>query len=88
MAEAWSGETLWRHLACRDVAFFVLRRFYVAEKHSWSLRVEWWNIGVCHAPWPLGLTSDITLAESVFSDWVPFALTERLGPQPHKHLVL
>lgn len=54
---------LYRFNVNRDVAFEVHKAFYVKEKKLWKLRVGWWNIGNCHAPWPMGISQrlDITV---------------------------
>jgi hypothetical protein len=52
---------LYRFKVNRDVAFEVHKAFYVKEKDLWKLRIGWWNIGNCHAPWPMGIPQNLQI---------------------------
>lgn len=61
---------LYKHKDNEDVAFEVLKKFYVKEKQQWKMTVRWWNIGKVHAPWCMGINQKITLSLEVWcKDW-------------------
>jgi hypothetical protein len=72
--------TLFKHPSNRDVAFEIERRFYVKEKGIWKLRVTWWNVGTCHAPWPMGLSQRIELTDQKLLEFKPFPVNGRVSP--------
>lgn len=52
---------LYRFKVNRDVAFEVIKAFYVPEKTLWKLKISWWNIGNCHDPWRMGVDQNIEI---------------------------
>ena len=60
---------LWKHVNNKDVAFQVLKSFYVKEKRIYKMKVEWWNIGP-HEAWPMGITQRIQIPVDIWiKDW-------------------
>lgn len=57
---------LYKHRNNTDVALEVLKSFYVKEKNLWKLKIRWWNIGKCHAPWCMQLTEQLEIPRE---DW-------------------
>lgn len=61
---------LWKHVNNRDVALQILKSFYVKEKRSYKMKVEWWNIGP-HKAWPMNITQRIVMPVDIWiRDWV------------------
>jgi hypothetical protein len=54
---------LYRFKNNRDVAFSVLKAFYVKEKKLWKLRVSWVNIGHCHDMWSMNIVQNMKVKE-------------------------
>lgn len=79
----WSPWKLYRHRQNQDIAFRVVTRFYIRQKDMWSLKVEWWNIGACHAPHPMTITQRLTLHSDARKDWVEMELHEKAPPLKH-----
>ena len=46
---------LYKHKNNTDVAVEVVRMIKIPGKNYARIKVRWWNIGKCHAPWNLGL---------------------------------
>lgn len=63
-ADAATGgaKLLRKHVNNQDIAIEVLKSFYVKEKDLWKLKVRWWNIGVCHPPWCMGITEKLSIS--------------------------
>lgn len=78
-----SPHCLYRHKANKDVAIRVVTRFYIKEKKCVSLRVEWWNIGVCHDPFYMGISQRLTIGDEHRADWIPMEMDERCPPLQH-----
>lgn len=55
----------YRFKSNRDVAFEVVKAFYVKEKRLWNVKVNWWNIGSCHDPYPMLVTQRINIPEAL-----------------------
>lgn len=56
----------------------VLKVFFVRETKTFKLKVQWWNIGRCHAPFPMmniKQTLEIPLAK--WSEWEPYTWTKQ-----------
>jgi len=73
-------DCLYRHKNNSTVALRVLTSFYIKEKHAWSLKVEWHNIGSRHMPWSLGITQRIRIDAADLPNWLPMTHTS-YGPQ-------
>lgn len=76
----WKPDVLYRHKNNYDVAFEVLNADL--KDDTWKLKVSWWNIGSCHAPWPIGVKDSIKIStESASSgEWNEMGTDER-GPK-------
>jgi len=74
----WHG-ALWRHTNNRDVAFEVLKSYLVREKNLWKLKVTWWNIGVCHKPWPMRVGQTLELTVAAANNWHPMGFHDELS---------
>ncbi len=61
-----------KHVANTDVAIQILKRFYVRETDTWVLKVMWWNIGLCHTPYPLAITQRLKIPAAAMADWRPY----------------
>ena len=62
-----------KHVNNHDVALEVIKSFYVKEKKVWKVKVRWWNIGVSHPPWSMGIVETITVDNSAWRmDWKPY----------------
>jgi hypothetical protein len=70
--------SFYRSTMCRDVAFEVHKAFYVKEKGLWKLKVGWWNIGRCHAPWPMGIPQRIEVRDDQLSTFQRIAYNFRV----------
>jgi len=35
---------LYKHINNTDIAFEIIKKFYVVEKELWKFKVMWWNI--------------------------------------------
>ena len=61
---------LYKHKDNEDVAFEVLKKFYIKEKQQWKLKIRWWNIGKVHPPYCMGIQQKIILDRATWSnDW-------------------
>lgn len=67
----WETSKLYRHRNTTDVAIQVLDRKQ-EENGDWKLRVMWYNIGWCHAPWCMGLTQDVTVHNDRIPEWMEY----------------
>lgn len=68
---ALPGVALYKHKNNTDVAFEVLKSFYVKEKGLWKLKVAWWNI--VHKPTPMIVFQKIQIpAKAWREDWLLF----------------
>lgn len=64
---------LWKHVDMRDVAIEVIKEYYIPEKDAYALRIMWWNIGECHAPWSMAIGQRITIPAGDWgSKWLPY----------------
>lgn len=64
-----------KHINNTDVAFETLKRFYVRETGVWKLKVRWWNVGKCHAPYDMHIEQKLTLTAGQMNDWKPYSET-------------
>ena len=53
--------SLYQHLNCKDTAIEILKKFYVPEKDAYSLKIMWWDTGVCHAPRRMNIVQRIKI---------------------------
>jgi hypothetical protein len=58
-----------KHKDNTTVAIEILKSFYVKEKRLMKLKVRWWNIGKCHAPWSMLLEQRIEIPIDLWRDW-------------------
>lgn len=63
---------LYKHINGTDIAFQVLKKFYVKEKKLWKLKVLWWNIGRSHEPFCINVEQNIKLPRGYQKDWEPY----------------
>lgn len=63
---------IYKHPACLDVGFFIRKKFYIKEKSSWSLRVEWVRCYRDGRVRSLNITQRLTLSRSKFAEFVIF----------------
>lgn len=61
-----------KHINNTDVAIEILKSFTVPEKEILKLRVAWWNIGECHAPYPLGVEQKVEIKFADWPNWKPY----------------
>lgn len=62
-----------KHVNNNDVALEVIKAFFVPEKKVWKLKVRWWNIGIVHAPWSMGIIEKLEIDDRVWKlDWKPY----------------
>jgi hypothetical protein len=61
--------TLYKHENNTDVAFEILKQFYIRETGKRKLHIRWWNIGKCHEPWCMYLDQKLVLTLEEFSRW-------------------
>lgn len=80
----WEEDYLYRHKNNRDVAFEVVYGKIVPDEQGrYELYVSWWNIGSCHAPWPMGISQTIRIKRDDVHNWNKMAIYER-GPKPYE----
>ncbi len=60
---------LFKHKNNTDVAIEILKQFFVKEKKVYKLKVRWWNIGECHAPWCMHIDQRITVSLDDWKNW-------------------
>jgi hypothetical protein len=60
---------LLKHPKMTDTAVEVLKSFFIKEKKAYSLRVRWWNIGRCHAPYSLNIEQRLTIPMEQWREW-------------------
>jgi hypothetical protein len=61
---------LYKHRKNTDIAFQIIKRFYVREKDLYKIKVCWWNVGLCHKPWCMNIIQTIKIPrETFYSDW-------------------
>jgi hypothetical protein len=77
----WGRSTLWKHTNNTDVAFQVLKSYYVREKDLWKLTVMWFNIGRCHEPWYMGINERVEIPGSRRGEWKRYEYPGRQDPQ-------
>lgn len=64
---------LWKHIDMRDVAIEIVKDYYIPEKDSYKMRVMWWNIGECHAPWCMVVSQRLTITRRDWEEkWKPY----------------
>jgi hypothetical protein len=78
----WTPVFLYRHKDNRDLAFQIVKAFYVKSKSLWKLKVMWWNIG-SHKPWCMNHTQRIDIPLARQKEWVAMAMNETLPPPEH-----
>lgn len=55
------NDTLWVHEAFTSVAIQI-RHFHKSERRGvFKIRVIWWNIGECHAPWCMNIRQNLEI---------------------------
>lgn len=78
----WDKDCLYRHVKNKDVAFEIQ---HVYDNPSfggvWMFDVNWWNIGSCHKPYPMGISGTICIKTSDMRSWQKMQFDE-LGPKP------
>lgn len=68
---ALPGVALYKHKNNTDVAFEIVKKFYVKEKDLYKLKVSWWNI--VHKPWPMQVFQKLKIpAKALREDWLLF----------------
>lgn len=66
-----------KHINNTDVAVEVLKSFYVKEKRLMKIKVQWWNIGRHHAPWPMNITQRLSIpVDDWVANWKPYKYEE------------
>jgi hypothetical protein len=68
-----------KHRDNTDVAFRVLKKFYIKEKDAYSLQVEWFRISAARNKvlWPMGITQRIKIPRTRWLyQWEPFPRKE------------
>lgn len=60
---------MFKHVNNKDVVLKVLKCFYVKEKRLLKMKVEWWNIGERHRPWPMDITQSVRIP---VDDWIAY----------------
>jgi hypothetical protein len=61
---------LYKHKNNIDVAVQVVKSFYVKEKGLYKMKVNWWNIGVCHAPYDMRITERVQIQKHTWlNEW-------------------
>ena len=64
---------LFKHVNNTDVAFEIIKSFFVPEKSLYKLKVRWYNIGICHAPFDMGITQRIEIRQQDWREsWKPY----------------
>lgn len=61
---------LYKHVNNTDVAFEVIKKFYIRETQTYKLRVGWWNVVPSHPPYPMRVFQAIEIPRSKAHDWV------------------
>jgi hypothetical protein len=62
--------TLYKHKNNTDVAFEIVKRFYVKEKDLYKIKVCWWNVVPSHKPYCMNIFQTIKIPRTVYySDW-------------------
>jgi hypothetical protein len=62
---------LFRHKDSIELAFEVVKQFFVKESQTYSLKVRWYAVGSRHSPRDLRIVERIKLPRAAFKDWVP-----------------
>lgn len=63
---------LLKHVNNTDVAIEVVRLVSDDATETLSLTVLWWNIGKCHAPYPMGIKQTIFVPIADWHKWEPY----------------
>lgn len=65
--------TLYKHRNNTDVAFQIVKSFYVPEKRLYKFTVRWWNIVKSHPPYDMGCQEKLEIPANVWrADWLPY----------------
>lgn len=61
---------LYKHRNNTDIAFEVLKRFYIRENGAYSLKVAWWRVRGDEVLYPFNIVERIQLKRDVLTnDW-------------------
>lgn len=56
---------VWQIPGLKDVAFEIVKHHHFPESRKpHKIKVQWWNVGKCHPPYPMGLTQNIHLTDA------------------------
>jgi hypothetical protein len=58
------------------VAAEFLKIFQVPGQDRYKVKVRWWNIGRCHAPWCMNLTQNMDLTGEQMRKFRPYRFEE------------
>lgn len=61
-----------KHERMDSVAAEFLKTFKVPGKSIYKVKVRWWNIGRCHAPWNMGIEQNLVLTKEQLQEFRPY----------------
>lgn len=60
----------YKHIAFKDVAVEVLKKYYIKEKDMYSIKIRWWNVCPSHRPRNMGFVQRIKVDRKTWlRDW-------------------
>jgi len=63
-------DVLYKHVNNTDVAFEIIKKFYVVEKHLWKLKVKWWRVNKANRiKYCMDITQRIEIPADKVRDW-------------------
>lgn len=77
-------DVLWRHKDNKTVAFEVLKRFFIKEKKTWSLKVAWYVISPLREPCPMIISQRIRIPMEHSKEWIAMDMNCRGPASQHK----
>ena len=60
---------LYKHVNNTEVAFEILKQYYVKKKQLYKLHVVWWNVGCCHEPWCMQIKQKLEIKKADWQKW-------------------
>ena len=61
---------LYKHINNKDIAFEIIKRFYIREKDVYSIKMRWYRVRGDRMLWCMGIVERHRIARDIFRrDW-------------------
>lgn len=61
-----------KHLLMNEVAAEFLKVYQVPGQDRFKVKIRWWNIGKCHAPYCMHLIQKLELTSEQLKEFIPY----------------